>query len=144
MTVFYSPETGFFYDDQVCTFIPADVVEIAGQERDELLAQVSRGKILICGPDNFPTVVDAPPQSLEQMANIERYWRSAQLTETDGVVTRHRDEQEDGSKTTLTTKQYTALQAYRRALRNWPEDGEFPLSEHRPPAPEWLAQLTQQ
>ncbi|WP_395600909.1 phage tail protein [Pseudomonas sp. B19125] len=143
MTVFYSSETGFFYDDQVCTFIPADVREFSAEARDELLAQVSHGKRLVCGPDNWPVVIDAPVQTGEQLAEVERYWRSVQLSATDAVVTRHRDEIEDGSKTTLTVDQYTELQAYRRALRNWPEAGEFPLNEHRPPAPDWLSALTQ-
>ena len=35
---------------------------------------------------------------------------------TDGVVTRHRDEVEEGGATTLTAEQYTELQAYRRAF----------------------------
>lgn len=143
MTVFYSPESGFFYDDQVCTFIPADAREFSGEARDELLAQVSHGKRLVCGPDKWPVVVDAPEQTDEQLAEVERYWRSVQLTSTDGVVTRHRDEIEDGSPTSLTPEQYAELQAYRRLLRNWPEAGEFPLSEHRPTAPDWLLSLQQ-
>jgi|SRR5476651_2738420 len=143
MTVFYSPGTGFFYDDQVCTLIPEDVREFGAEERDALLAQVSHGKRLVCGPEGLPLLMDAPVQSLEELAEVERYWRSVQLTTTDGVVTRHRDELEEGSPTTLTQTQYTELQAYRRLLRNWPESGEFPLLQHRPPAPEWLATLPQ-
>jgi hypothetical protein len=87
--------------------------------------------------------MDAPAQSHEELAEVERYWRSVQLTVTDGVVTRHRDEVEEGSPKTLTPTQYTELQAYRRLLRNWPESGEFPLLQHRPPAPEWLSTLPQ-
>ncbi|CRM31715.1 phage tail protein [Pseudomonas sp. 58 R 3] len=143
MTVFYSPMSGFFYDDEICTFIPADAREFSAEERDSLLAEESRGKRLVCGPDNWPMLVDAPAQSEEELAEIERYWRSAQLTATDGVVTRHRDEQEDGSDLTLTAEQYAELQAYRRALRRWPEAGQFPLREHRPSAPEWLSTLAQ-
>lgn len=143
MTVFYSPKTGYFYDDQVCTFVPDDAREYAAEDRDALLAQANNGKRLVCGPDNWPMVIDAPAQTQEQLAEAERYWRSVQLTATDAVVTRHRDELEDGTKTTLTSEQYAELQTYRRALRNWPEAGEFPLSEHRPPAPGWLSTLTQ-
>lgn len=139
MTVFYSPGTGFFYDDEVCSFIPDDVCEFAAEDRDALLAQVGEGRYLVCGPDGLPVLMDAPAQSQEVLAEIERYWRSVQLTATDGVVSRHRDELEDGSETTLSTAQYTELQAYRRSLRNWPEAGEFPLIEHRPTAPTWLA-----
>ncbi|MBV7720803.1 phage tail protein, partial [Pseudomonas aeruginosa] len=46
---------------------------------------------------------------------------------------------EAGDVPTLDAEKYSALQTYRRALRDWPEAGEFPLAEHRPRAPEWLA-----
>ncbi|WP_282410695.1 phage tail protein [Pseudomonas sp. PS02303] len=143
MTVFYSPGTGYFYDDRVSTFIPEDAHEFAAEERDALLAQVSNGRRLVCGPDGLPVLMDAFAQSPDELAEIERYWRSVQLTTTDGIVTRHRDEVEEGSPTTLTLEQYAELQAYRRLLRNWPEAGEFPLSEHRPSVPEWLSTLPQ-
>lgn len=88
------------------------------------------------------------PQPLEdtsplELAAIERGWRDGALQATDGLVARHRDELEESSKTTLTAAQYTELQAYRRALRNWPEAGEFPLIEHRPAAPLWLSDQVQ-
>lgn len=143
MTVFYSPGTGYFYDDQVSTHIPKDVLEIDAEKRDTLLAQVSEGRYLACGPQGLPVLMDAPAQSQEELAEIERYWRSLQLAMTDGVVTRHRDELEDGSETNLSTDQYAQLQAYRRALRSWPETGEFPLSVHRPVAPDWLIDQVQ-
>jgi hypothetical protein len=88
-------------------------------------------------------LADPPPPSNEELSAIERVWRDQQLSETDGVVARHRDELEEGIATTLSTDQYTEVQTYRRALRNWPEAGEFPLSEHRPPAPLWLAEQLQ-
>ncbi|MNE99140.1 hypothetical protein D3C80_1977680 [compost metagenome] len=77
------------------------------------------------------------------MAAIERRWRDGQLAATDGVVARHRDELEAVATTTLTPAQYSVLQQYRQALRHWPESGEFPLLDHRPPAPLWLAEQTQ-
>lgn len=143
MTVFYSPQTGFFYDDRVCTYIPDDAREFAVEDRDALLAQANNGKRISNGPDDWPVLIDASPLAEQELAQVERYWRSVQLIATDGVVSRHRDELEDVAKTTLTAEQYSELQAYRRALRNWPDDGEFPLSEHRPQAPTWLSTLTQ-
>jgi hypothetical protein len=56
------------------------------------------------------------------------------------MVARDRDELEDGGGTTLTTDQYAQLQAYRRALRDWPQGSFFPFTEHRPSAPLWLAE----
>ncbi|MGY4662339.1 hypothetical protein ACVWZ9_003133 [Pseudomonas chlororaphis] len=143
MTVFFSPATGFFYDDQVCEFIPGDAIGFSSEERDALLFAQGNGKYIGVMPDGCPGLIDSPPQSPEQLAEVERYWRSRQLSTTDGVVTRHRDELEEGIATTLSADQYTEVQTYRRALRNWPESGEFPLSEHRPPAPDWLAEQLQ-
>ncbi|KAB0571146.1 phage tail protein, partial [Helicobacter pullorum NCTC 12824] len=89
--------------------------------------------------DGYPFLSDPTPPSQEELAAVERAWRDLQLAATDSVVTRHRDELEDGSPTSLTPDQYAELQAYRRQLRDWPKAGEFPLNEHRPTAPGWLA-----
>jgi hypothetical protein len=143
MTVFYCPETGFFYDDTVCSFVPGGALEYSAEERDALLALQTHGRRIVAGEDGYPVLVDPPPLTLEEAAEIERVWRDATLAATDGVVSRHRDEVEAGAATTLTPEQYSQLQQYRQALRNWPESGEFPLLDHRPPAPAWLAdQLT--
>ncbi|MNV64276.1 Caudovirales tail fiber assembly protein [compost metagenome] len=118
--------------------IPEDAVEITAENHTDLLKGQSEGKVIAWGDDGFPVLADLPPPSDEQLAADERVWRDQRLSETDGVVTRHRDEVEEGLETTLTPTQYTELQAYRRALRNWPETGEFPLIDHRPLPPSWL------
>lgn len=121
-----------------CT-IPQGAKEITDEQHAELVAAIDNGKLVVPDPDGYPMAIEPPPPSDEELAAIERVWRDQRLSETDGVVTRHRDEVEEGLETTLTPTQYTELQAYRRALRNWPEAGEFPLIEHRPPTPLWLA-----
>lgn len=143
MTIFFSPSTCLFYDDQFRTVIPDDALEYTAEDRDALLATSAQGKSIGAGPDGYPVLVDPIPPSLEVFTAIERTWRDRQLAATDGVVSRHRDELEEGPETTLTPTQYAELQAYRRALRNWPEAGDFPLLDHRPPAPDWLAEQTQ-
>ena len=136
--MFASKSTRGFYDVTIHASMPEDVVEISAENHAELLAGQSAGKVIAWGDDGYPVLVDPPPLTPEEAAEIERAWRDAKLAATDGVVTRHRDELEEGIATTLTVEQYTELQAYRRTLRNWPEAGEFPLIEHRPPAPLWL------
>lgn len=123
--------------------IPDDAVEITSEHHAALLAGQSEGKVIAWGDDGYPVLVDPLPLTSEAAAVIERVWRDIKLAETDGVVTRHRDEIEEGIAPTLTVEQYAELQVYRRALRSWPETGEFPLSEHRPPAPVWLSTLRQ-
>ncbi|MGX1176264.1 phage tail assembly chaperone [Pseudomonas sp. R151218B TE3479] len=137
--MFASKATRGFYDAAIHTSMPEDAVELPEGLHAELLAGQSEGKVIAWGDDGFPLLVDPPPPSDEELAAIERVWRDQRLSETDGVVTRHRDEQEEGQEPTLNPAQYAELQAYRRALRNWPEAGEFPLTDHRPPTPLWLA-----
>jgi hypothetical protein len=141
--MFTSKSAGSFYDESIHTEMPSDVVELTADEHAALLQGQSEGKVIAWGDDGYPVLVDPPPPSSEELAAAERVWRDARLAATDGVVSRHRDEVEAGAATTLTLAQYSALQQYRQALRNWPEAGEFPLIDHRPPPPDWLAEQVQ-
>ncbi|PTT02222.1 phage tail assembly chaperone [Pseudomonas sp. HMWF006] len=136
--MFASRSTRGFYDDSIHTTMPDDVVEISAEYHAALLAGQSAGKVIVWVHDGVPVLAELPPPSDDQLAAIERSWRDQQLSETDAVVTRHRDELEESTDTTLTAEQYAELQVYRRALRNWPEAGEFPLIDRRPTAPSWL------
>ncbi|WP_460320858.1 tail fiber assembly protein [Pseudomonas ogarae] len=137
--MFASKTTRGFYDAAIHVSMPDDVVEVSGEKHAELLAGQSEGKVIAWDDDGFPELIDPPLPTFAQLVQQERVWRDGELLTTDQMVTRHRDELEEGTATTLTTNQYGALQTYRRALRNWPEAAEFPLIDHRPPAPDWLA-----
>jgi hypothetical protein len=119
--------------------IPEDAVEITDECRHEMLRGQSLGKMIAPDDRGYPILIDRPLPSLQEAALAERTWRDAQLTATDGVITRHRDELEEGVTTSLTAEQYTELQVYRRKLRDWPQGAEFPLEDHRPVAPTWLS-----
>ncbi|WP_236187181.1 tail fiber assembly protein [Pseudomonas protegens] len=136
--MFSSKSTRSFYDSTIHMSMPKDVVEIAAERHAELMAGQAAGLVIDWGKDGFPVLTDPPPPSAEDLAAVERAWRDQRLSTTDSVVTRHRDELEDGAATTLTAEQYAELQTYRRALRGWPEADKFPRTEHRPPAPVWL------
>lgn len=136
--MFASKSARGFFDISIDPAIPADAVEISVEVHAALLAGQGEGKEIGWDADGYPMLIEPPPPSLEVLAEIERAWRDVQLSATDGVVSRHRDEVEAATETTLTAEQYSELQAYRTALRRWPEAGEFPLVEHRPPSPAWL------
>ena len=141
---------GGFFDTAVhgeigspgCT-IPEGAIALTDEGHAELTAPRTDNKLVYPDGDGYPVLMDPPPASDEELAADERVWRDASLAATDGVVSRHRDEVEAGAATTLTLAQYSALQQYRQALRNWPENGEFPLIDHRPVAPPWLAEQVQ-
>ncbi|NMX71837.1 phage tail protein [Pseudomonas sp. WS 5532] len=141
--MFAAKSTCGFYDPSFQQCIPDDAVEITADEHMVLLEGQGKGKLISWGDDGYPFLTEMPAPSPEQLATVERAWRDSRLSATDSVVARHRDEQEEALGTTLTSEQYVELQTYRRTLRNWPEAGGFPLSEHRPPAPTWLSTLPQ-
>jgi len=123
--------------------IPIDAVEITKERHAELFDGQFNGKRIAAGGDGYPLLVDPLPPSIDHLVAIERVWRDGVLAATDGVVSRHRDETEEGGSTSITAEQYTELQAYRRQLRDWPQGAEFPLAEHQPIAPLWLTEPPQ-
>lgn len=136
--MFASKSERTFYDRSIHDSMPADVVEISADAHMALLIGESQGQV-ICWEGSCPMLIDPPSLDSEELAAIERAWRDAQLALTDPLVSRHRDEVEEGGLTSITAEQYTELQAYRRQLRDWPQGSQFPLVEHRPPAPTWLS-----
>ncbi|EPJ9744663.1 phage tail protein [Pseudomonas aeruginosa] len=116
---------------------PDDGVLISEEVHTRIMQEQEDGRVVCAGPDGQPMTKEPLPPSTDELAAIERAWRDRQLDATDALVARHRDEIEDGA-TTLTGEQYQILQAYRRALRDWPESERFPQSDNRPLQPEWL------
>ncbi len=139
--VFFSPSTCGAYRPEIHgADMPSDVVEVSESVWLSLLDELSTSpKVMSSRPDGQPVLIDPPPLDAEASAAVERAWRDAQLALTDPLVSRHRDEIEEGASTSITAEQYTELQAYRRQLRDWPQGSQFPLAEHRPPAPTWLS-----
>ncbi|WP_065759693.1 phage tail assembly chaperone [Pseudomonas defluvii] len=76
----------------------------------------------------------------EAQSAAERYWRDGQVTATEWLVTRHRDEQDMQLATTLTPERFSELLVYRQGLRDWPQSSLFPDVEQRPAAPSWIAE----
>ncbi|WJV21860.1 MULTISPECIES: phage tail protein [Pseudomonas] len=138
MAMYFLAETLSFFDSKV-----PGAVEISDGDYGALFAEPFINRRIGVDKNGRPVLVDMPLPTTEQLADLERGWLDGQLRVTDPLVSRHRDELEEGSETTLTPAWYSELQAYRRSLRNWPENGEFPLREHRPPAPLWLNEQIQ-
>nr|WP_319527810.1 phage tail assembly chaperone [Pseudomonas laurentiana] len=84
-----------------------------------------------------------PPLTAEEIAADERAWRDRELASVVWLRERHRDQVEIGGGTTLATEQFQGLLLYMQALRDWPQSEQFPVSEHRPVAPPWVAEQYQ-
>jgi hypothetical protein len=137
----YFAQDGGFYSVDFQGFVPAGSVEVTAEDYASLQAGQQQGKWIVPNGQGYP-VLQAPEESAGYLSSVERNWRDMQLAATDGLVVRHRDELEAQAETTLTSAQYAELQAFRRALRDWPDSVDFPLVEHRPFGPAWLAEQT--
>jgi len=140
----YSAATGGVYLKGFHSEIPPDALSIADDVYRNLFAQpLPAGKVVRPSAEGLPQMVDGPSLSEQALATSERAWRDSELLHTDNLVARHRDEQEQGITTTLSSEQYVELQLFRSRLRSWPEGQEFPLAEHRPVIPSWILEAFQ-
>lgn len=101
------------------------------------------GSVRITNAEARKAQAAANAPTSEALAAAERIWRDRDISATDSLVARHRDELEAERPTTLTVAQYKQLQGYRQDLRDWPEAEHFPALEYRPEQPAWLADQIQ-
>ncbi|WP_339469404.1 phage tail assembly chaperone [Pseudomonas sp. EL_65y_Pfl1_R83] len=97
-------------------------------------------------PDHIASedgIWSVPVRSSDDQRVTERAWRNAELTSVTWLRERHRDQQELGVDTTLSSEQFVELLAYMQALRAWPQSSDFPDSAHRPMLPRWIADHTE-
>ncbi|VVM99413.1 phage tail protein [Pseudomonas fluorescens] len=142
MRFFNAADLGF-YDTAITDSIPEGSAEISDEHYRGLMLGQSAGMVIVADESGLPVLIDRPPPSSEVLAAAERVWRDWQLASTDPLVSRHRDEVEEGGATSITPEQYAELQGYRRLLRDWPQGEQFPLIDHRPIAPPWLIEQIQ-
>ncbi|MHA6164017.1 phage tail assembly chaperone [Pseudomonas sichuanensis] len=87
---------------------------------------------------------DSPELSqvgLAQLAIAERVWRNAELAKLAWLRDRHRDQQEIGGETSLTTERFSELLVFMQQLRDWPQSNAFPDSSARPLPPVFLEKM---
>jgi hypothetical protein len=94
---------------------------------------------LLAGTYGTITAYAAPIYTTDELEATARAWRDAEITASQWLVERHRDQTDAGTATTLTGDQYAALLVYRQALRDWPTVTDFPADSTKPIAPDWLA-----
>ena len=142
----YSARTGCCYLPAVHEDIPDDAREISEELYQATIANPERGKVRSHDAEGLPILIDPPaykPTNIADLQAVERSWRDGEVSSTEWLVTRHRDEQDMQLPTTLAAEQFSALLVYRQSLRDWPQDSRFPYSDYRPVAPPWIAEQTQ-
>lgn len=136
--MYYSPRTGGFYlRDLHGDAMPTDAIEITDEEYSALLAGQSTGKRIVPDAAGRPVLADQPAPTAAELAATARTKRDAVLNACEWLATRHRDQTDAGTATTLTAAQYKELLTYRQALRDWPTTTGWPdVALPMPPA--WL------
>ena len=88
--MFYAKSTNGFYDEAIHgDNIPADAVEITGEEHQALLEGQSQGKIISADKSGKPVLKDPPPPTPEQI--IAQYTAAVQKHIDDFARTRGYD-----------------------------------------------------
>lgn len=143
-TIFYSArDCGFVFlaerdaYDAAGTW-PDDALEVTDEEWQEFGQQPPPPGMRRGSDDKGRPAWVQPVVTPEEASEQERMWRNRQLSLTDPLITRHRDQAEVGRVTTLSPEQYRQLQDYRMELRDWPDSAMFPDIAFRPSDPVWL------
>lgn len=133
---YFSPATsGFYHSDLHGLNIPADAFQLSEGEYCALVSNAPKETVLSLNIDGRPQrVLLAVPTD----DGLERAWRNKALESTQWLVLRDVEEMEVGVGTTLRTEEFKELLVYRQALRDWPNDPEFPDTRSRPVEPDWL------
>lgn len=139
---FYSQTTQTTYLRGMHASMPDDAVEITDELYIAVIGNPPPGKVRAHDARGLPYLVDAP-EVVPNLATQERGWRDTELTSVMWLRERHRDQLEVEAPTTLTSEQFKELLVYLQVLRDWPQSPDFPLIEHRPVAPPWIAEQTE-
>ena len=139
---FYAQTLGFDWVENPGAEPPAGAVEITQAQYIELFAGQAAGKVISATATGQP-VLGEPQVSPVALIALERGWRNNVLQSTQWLVLRDAEELEMGEGTTLRSEEFKQLLTYRQALRDWPDNPDFPDTRSRPVEPDWLEGLLQ-
>lgn len=89
MSIFYSANTGGFYDSSIHgDNLPSDAVEISKSHHQSLLAGHSNGKQIVSDADGYPLLADPAPVPISDLAKRQRtaIENARKAAEADGVT----------------------------------------------------------
>ena len=137
---FYAQTLGFDRVENPGPELPEGAVEITQAQYIELFAGQAAGKVISATATGQP-VLSEPLVSPVALIALERDWRNNVLQSTQWLVLRDAEELEMGEGTTLRSEEFKQLLTYRQALRDWPNNPDFPDARSRPIEPDWLEGL---
>lgn len=139
---FYAQTLGFDRVEYPLSELPEGAVEITQAQYLELFAGQASGKSISASASGQPVLTE-PVVPAQVLSGNERAWRNQVLQDTQWLVLRDAEELEVGEGTTLRSEEFKQLLKYRQALRDWPDNPDFPNARSRPVEPDWLEGLLQ-
>lgn len=121
--IYYSKLNNGFYDSDIHTVMPEDVIEIPVAYHQALIDGQATGQLISSNEEGYPILIDQPAISNDQLAVSIRAQRNALLKETDWVVLRAYEKDE------IVPEAYAD---YRKALRDITLQSTFPASVEWP------------
>jgi hypothetical protein len=104
-------------------------VEIEDKRYIELMSGQQAGKVITHNEFGFPILEDRIIH-MEEVVSSERIWRDSELFRADLELYKVQDSDPKS------TGSVTDWRNYRKLLRVWPENKDFPNKEFRPKAPD--------
>lgn len=145
MQYYFSPSERGLYNSAVHQedALPDDAVHVTARQAREIVDGIAAGKsveLSLVGEVQVvePTVDSAAVHA--QHCQEARYWRDNEIERVKWLRERHRDEQDQQLRTTLTAAQFSSLLWFIQQLRDWPQSPYFPDPAQRPTEPAWIAQ----
>ena len=128
--IYYDKGVNGFLHENIAPTIPNTAVEISVSKYKELRQGQLDGKVLSCDEDGNPILVEKTVTQ-EEIFLAERSWRDVELDRADEELNKVQD---SDPKARGTVSQW---RDYRKALRAWPENPDFPEKSLRPKAPDY-------
>lgn len=125
---FFSGSNLSFYDSRDSEYIPSDSVEISTELYLAVLQGEGNGKQISVDDKGYPILIERPVVASDPRS--ERLWRNLELVLSDIEL----NKVQDGDKKARST--VSAWRNYRKELRDWPENENFPKEKFRPTSPQ--------
>lgn len=127
--LYYSESTGGFYDTAFAKYtLPPDSVEISKDQYKALSIETMKGSLIKLEGGIFKTT--RPELTVEQQITAEYQWIDVELDRAGAEL----DKVQDGDSGSVGT--VSAWRTYRKELRGWKDNENFPQKNFRPVSPD--------
>ncbi|NYH21375.1 phage tail assembly chaperone [Paraburkholderia bryophila] len=131
----FSPSMGSGYPEDVeYAELPADLIEVSDADWQSAMARPA-GYTFTFSKDGVLSIYPPAEPTADDKAASARAQRDLIMSQCEWVVNRHRDQQDAGSGTSLSTAQYQTWLSYRQSLRDISKQPTWPTSVDWPTAP---------